>query len=99
MHVQQIERLRFKNFQHFGSQRQCVRRVVEQRVGRYFNLVEMNMRIVGIHANRRRVADKVHVVIARRQFRAEFGGHHAGAAVGGIASYADAHDEWCWPFS
>jgi hypothetical protein len=38
-----------------------------------------------------RVGDEVDFVAHWREFNAEFGGHHAGAAVGGIAGDADTH--------
>jgi hypothetical protein len=38
-----------------------------------------------------RVGDEVDLVAEGGQFDAEFRGHHAGAAVGGIAGDADAH--------
>src|SRR3989442_14943790 len=65
--------------------------MVEERVGGDFDFVEVDARVVGIHANRRGVADEMDVVAAGGQFHAEFGGNDSGAAVGGIASDADAH--------
>ena len=52
----------------------------------------MNVRVVGVHADRRGVADEVNVVPARGELLAELGGDDARAAVGGIAGYADAHN-------
>ena len=65
--------------------------MVEERVGGDLYFVEMDVRVVGVHADGRGVADEVHVVSAGGQFGAEFGGHHAGAAVGWVAGYPDAH--------
>ena len=89
--VENVERFGFEDLEHFGGERQRVRRMVEQRVGGDFDFVEMDVRIVGVHADRRGVADEVDVVPAGGELLAEFGGDDAGAAVGGIAGDADAH--------
>ena len=77
VHVQEIERLGLKYFQHFCGERQSVGRVVEERVGSYLHFVEMDVRVVGVHADGRGVADEVDVVAAGGQFGAEFGGDDA----------------------
>ncbi len=77
VHMQQIQRLGLKDFQHLGGERQGIGWVIEQRIGRDFHFVKMRVGIVGIHADRRRVADEVDVVPARRQFRAQLRSHHA----------------------
>ena len=89
--VENVERFGFEDFQHFGGERERVGRVVEERVGGDLDLVEMDVRVVGVHADRRGVGDEVDVVAAGGEFLAEFGGDDAGAAVGGIAGDADAH--------
>ena len=66
--------------------------MVKEGIRRHLNLVKKDVRVVQIHANRRGIADEVHVVVARRKFLAEFRGNDAGAAVSRIAGYADAHD-------
>ena len=91
MHMQQIQLLGFENFQHLCSEREGVGRVVEKRVGRYLHLMKKDMRIVQIHANRRRIADEMNVVAAGSQFLAQFSGDDAGTAVRGVAGDADAH--------
>ena len=65
--------------------------MIEKGVGGDFDFVEMDVRVVGIHSNGRGVADEVNIVAASRELLAEFGGDDAGAAVGGIARYTDAH--------
>jgi len=65
--------------------------VVEERVGDDFDFVEMDARVIGVHADWRGVADEMDVVAARGEFHAELGGDDAGAAVGGITGDADAH--------
>jgi hypothetical protein len=66
--------------------------VIEKRVAGDFDLVKMDVRVVGIHADGRGVADEVDVVAARGEFLAEFGGDDAGAAVSGVAGDADFHE-------
>ena len=91
VNVQQIERGCFGNFGHFGRQRQRVRRMVEQRIRGDFYLMKRDAVARSAEANGHRVADEMHIVPARGQFDAEFGGHHAGTAVRGIASDSDFH--------
>jgi len=47
VYVQKVQRLGFENFEHFCSQRQRVRRMVEQRIGGDFDFVEMDARSLG----------------------------------------------------
>lgn len=91
MHVQQIQRFGFEDFQHFGGERQRVRRMIKKWITRDLNLMKENVRIAEVHANRRSIADEMNVVAARGQFLAKLGGNDAGAAVRGIAGYADSH--------
>ncbi len=89
--VEEVQGFGFEDFQHFGGEGQGVRRMVEERVRCYFDFVEVDMGVVRVHADGRGVADEMDVVAAGGQFLAELGGDDAGAAVGGIAGYADAH--------
>ena len=91
MDMEQIERFGFENFEHFRGECQRVRWMVEERVGDDFDFVEMDARIVGVHADGRGIADEMNVVATRGEFHAKLGGDDAGAAVGGIAGDADAH--------
>ena len=91
MNVKKVEFFGFENFQHFHGKRQGVRRVVEERVGDDFSLVEMDVWAAEVHANRRRGGDEVHVVPARSQFLAELGGYNARTAVSGVTCESDAH--------
>src|SRR5947207_14964763 len=91
VHMQQVQRLGFKNFQHLGRERQSVWRMIEQGIRCDLDLVEKDVRVVQVHSDGRSVADEVDVVAAGRQLLAEFGRDNAGAAVGGVASNADAH--------
>jgi hypothetical protein len=61
--------------------------------------VEMDVRVVGVHADGRGVADEMDVVSARGKLLAEFGGDDAGAAVGGVAGDADFHERGSPPSS
>ena len=58
---------------------------------RHFDFVEMDARVVGVHADRGGVADEMDIVAARGELHAEFGGDDARAAVSGVTGYADAH--------
>jgi hypothetical protein len=89
--VEEVQGFGFEHFQHFGREGQGVGRVIEERVAGNFDLVEMSVRVVGIHANRRGVADEMDIVAARGEFLTELSGDDAGAAVGGVAGYTDAH--------
>jgi len=90
--VKEVERFGFEHFEHFCGERQSVGRMVEERIRDHFHFVEMDARIVGIHADRRSVADEMDVVAAGGELHAELRGDYAGAAVGGIAGDADAHN-------
>jgi len=74
MDVEEIERFGFKYLEHFCGERQGIRGVVEERVGGDVDFVEMDVRVVLVHANGRGVADEMNVVAAGGQFLAEFGG-------------------------
>ena len=89
--VQQVERCGFENFEHFSGERQRVRRMVKERIGDHLHFVETDAWIVGIHADRRSVADEMNFMATRGELHAELGGHDARAAVRGIASDTDAH--------
>ena len=54
--------------------------------------MEVDVRVVGVHADGRGVADEMDVVAAGGEFLAELGGDDAGAAVGGVAGDADFHE-------
>jgi len=49
--------------------------MVEERVGGDFDFVEMDARVIGIHADGRGVADEMHVVAAGGEFHTELGGN------------------------
>ena len=66
--------------------------MIEEWVAGDFDLVKMDVRVVGIHADRWSVADEMDVVAARGELLAEFGGDDAGAAVSGVAGDADFHE-------
>lgn len=91
VHVEEIERFGLENFEHLGGKSERVRRVVEKRVAGDFDFVEMDVRIIGVHADRRGVADEVDVVAARGKLLAKLGGDDAGAAVCWVTSDADFH--------
>src|SRR4029077_11629800 len=45
MDVKQVQRLRFKNFKHLGGERQCIRWMVKEGIGRHLNLVKKDVRV------------------------------------------------------
>src|SRR5439155_20241644 len=84
--------LGLEHFEHLRRKRQRVRRVIEQRIGRDFDFVKVNMWIGQIHANRRCITDEMNIVTACGQFLAELRRHDAGAAISRVAGDADAHE-------
>src|ERR1700722_1910813 len=80
--VEKVQGFGFEDFEHFGGEGQRVGRMVEERVAGDFDFVKMNVRVVGVHADGRGVADEVDVVAARGELLAELGGDDAGAAGG-----------------
>jgi hypothetical protein len=91
MDMEEVEGFGFEDFEHFGGEGEGVGRMVEERVGDDFDFVEMDARVIGVHANGRGVADEMDVVAAGGEFHAELGGDYARAAVGGVTRYAYAH--------
>ena len=91
MDMEQVQRLSFKYFEHLRGKRQCIRRMIEQGIRRDLHLVEEDMWIVQIHADRRGVAYEMNIMATRGKLLAEFRSNDAGTAVSGIAGYADAH--------
>lgn len=66
--------------------------MIEERVASDFYFVEVDVGVVGVHADGRGIANEMDVVAADGQFLAEFRGDYTGAAVRRIAGYANAHD-------
>ena len=90
--MEKVEGFGFEDFNHFGGESESVGRVVKKGVRGDVDFVEVDMRIVEIHADGRSVADEMDVVAASGELLAEFGGDDAGAAVRGIAGDADLHE-------
>ncbi len=91
VHVQQIQVVIVRHLGHARRQRQAVRRILEQRIVGNFHFVIVDARSPRIQADRIRVGDEVDFVPALGQLQAQFGGHDAAAAVGGIAGDSDFH--------
>ena len=89
VNVEQIEIVDLGNFGHARSQRQIVRRIVEERVTRDFDFVVMDVRFGATQANRLRVGNEMDFVTALGQFKAEFSGDDAAAAIRRIAGNPD----------
>ncbi len=66
--------------------------MVKERVRDDLDFVEVDALAVGIQANGRGVANEMDIVAAGGKLDAKLGGDDAGAAVGGVAGDADAHD-------
>lgn len=91
MHVQDVERFFFEDFQHFDGEGERVGGVVEEWVLDDLGLMEVDAGIAGVHADGRGIGDEMHVVAAGSEFLPEFGGDDARAAVGGVACDANTH--------
>src|SRR5215468_6042439 len=91
MNMQKVEFVKFRNFSHAGSERQIVRRVVEQRIPGDLDLVIVNMRLGLREPDGLSVGNEMDVVSALCQFEAQFRGHHPAASIGGIAGDPDLH--------
>ncbi len=91
MHVQQVELVDFGNLGHACRQRQVVRRILEQRIPRNFDLVIVNVGLRLSQPDGLRVRNEVDFMAALRQFESELRGDHTAAAVSGITRYTDSH--------
>ena len=91
MDVQDVQAFFFTNFEHFYRERKCIRRMVEEGILDNLSLVEMDPRIVGVHADGRGVGDEMNVVPARGELLAKFGGDDTRTAIGGIPCDTNAH--------
>ena len=91
VNVEKVEGFGFENFEHFGGESEGVGRMVEEGVGDDLHFVKVDALAIGIHADGRGVADEMNVVTASGELHAQLGGDDAGAAVGGVASDANAH--------
>ncbi len=67
MHMQQIEPAQLRDFRHARGERERIRRILKQRIGRNFNLVIEDTRCVGIQPDRVCIADEVHLVPTLRE--------------------------------
>ncbi len=91
MHVQQVERVALGHFRHARRQRQAVRRILEQRVIRDFDLVIVDARRPRIEPDGIGVGDEVNIVPAVGQLETQLSSDNAAAAIGGITGDADLH--------
>lgn len=91
MDVEDVQGFGLENFQHFYGEGEGVGGVIKEGIGNDGGLVEMDSRVVGVHADRRGVGDEVNVVPPGGEFLAQLGGDNAGAAVSGVASDANTH--------
>src|SRR5580700_8218582 len=91
MNVQQIQRSFFRYFVHSGGKRQSVRRVIEQRVRRDLDFMEINALVRFTQPDRHSVTDEMDFMAARSKFDAQFCRYDSGAAVRWIACDSDFH--------
>src|SRR5581483_8623839 len=91
MNVQQVERVELGDFRHARGQRQVIRRIVKQRVVRYLDFVEEDVRHIVIQTERLRIGDEVDFVSALRELNAELGRDNTTAAVSGVTGDPDLH--------
>ena len=91
VHVQQLEPLALGDLVLFDRQRQCVRRLLEQRIVDRGDFVKGHALDDPPQPERAGVGDEVDVVPAAGQLQPQLGRHSAGAAVGRVAGDADAH--------
>ncbi len=75
--MQEIEVGGLADLEHLYGQAQRVGRVVKQRVGGDFHLVEVDASPGGIEADGEGIADEMDLVTAGRQFHAQLGGDDA----------------------
>ncbi len=90
--VEEVKGFGLEDFEHLGGEGERVRRVIEKRVAGDFDFMKMDVRVVGIHADGRGVADEMDVVAAGGELLTELGGDDAGAAVSGVAGDTDLHE-------
>jgi hypothetical protein len=62
--VEHVETFGLEDFEHFGGERERVGRMIEQGIGGDFDFMEVDVGVVGVHADRRGVGDEVHVMAA-----------------------------------
>src|ERR1700675_2132968 len=66
--------------------------MIERRVAGDFHFVKMDVRVVGIHADGRGVADEMDVVAAGGELLAKLSGDDSGAAVRWVTGDPDFHE-------
>ena len=89
--MQQVQALVLHHVHQFARQHQLVRLVFEERIITYAHLVVEHVRLTRSQPHGPIVGDEVDDVAFFRQGEAQFRGHNAGAAEGGIANDTDAH--------
>ena len=87
--VNQVERYVLGDFGESRRKRKVVGRILEERIGRHRNFVEMDAGVKGIVSRRRRIGKEVHVMPTLRQRLADFRRHDTRAAEGRVAEHAD----------
>jgi len=65
--------------------------MVEQRIRGHLDFVELNVALIEVHPDRRRIADEVDFVPACGKLHSQLRGDHSGTAVRRITRDADFH--------
>jgi hypothetical protein len=89
--VEDVERVKLGDLGHAGGQGEIVGGVLEERVVVDLDLVKVDVGLAAGEAEGLRGGDEVDLMAARGELDAQFGGHDAGAAVGGITGDANLH--------
>src|SRR5580698_5790831 len=89
--MEQIEIVELGYLSHARRQSKVVGREFEERIAGNGDFVVVNAVVASAEAEGLRVGNEMDLVPRSREFDAKFRGHHARAAIGGIAGDADAH--------
>ncbi len=98
VNVQQVQRNLFRYLNHLRRQRQCVRRMVKQRIRSDLYLVKVDPLVRGAQSNGHRIANEMDLVPTSGQLNPQLGSHHSRAAIRWIARDPNFH-ECPWQFN
>jgi hypothetical protein len=89
VHVQQVERIVLDDLDHLGREREIARRLIEHRIRRRRDFVEVDVRLERAQAKRQAVRDEVDLEAAPRELAPELRRDDAAAAEVRVAHDAD----------
>jgi hypothetical protein len=90
--VEQVEFIDLRDFGHARGEGKVVRRILEERVSRNLDLMEMDIGMGLCQADRLGIRDEVNLVITIGEFDAKFGSDHTAAAVGRVTGDSNPHE-------